>query len=95
MDLFHDSIEIIQVIGIPHPKFQETVAMVVKLKRGKRLTLAEVKAACSETMEWPKIPRHLEIIDDFSPFMTVTGKIKKYKLKAYLEAKLQPAMERI
>ena len=82
--LLDDKVEILQVVGMPHPKLQEVVGLVVKCHPGIHLTLEEVKARCADRMEWPKIPRFFYEIDDFSPFMTVSGKIKKHKVRAFL-----------
>ena len=67
------------------------VGLAVKLHPGQYLTLEEVKARCEGNLEWPKIPRQLKIMDDFSPVMTVTGKIQKFKLREVLERDVQPA----
>ena len=87
--LLADKIEMLQVVGVPHPKLQEVVAMVVKCQPGVQLTLEEVRLACEGKMEWPKIPRHLSMVKDFSPFMTVTGKIQKFKITEFLIKELQ------
>ncbi|MBX2928382.1 MAG: AMP-binding protein [Saprospiraceae bacterium] len=78
--LLEDKVDMLQVVGVPHPKLQEVAALVVKLIPGKYLTLEEVQQRCDGKLEWPKIPRHLKILDDFSVAMTVTGKIQKFKL---------------
>ena len=88
--LLSDKVEMLQVVGIPHPKLQEVVGLAVKLHPGQYLTLEEVKARCEGNLEWPKIPRQLKIMDDFSPVMTVTGKIQKFKLRELLNASEEP-----
>lgn len=79
-----DKVEMLQVVGVPHPKLQEVVALVVKCKPGFELDLDTVRAACKDEMEWPKIPRYVKIVDDFAPFMTVTGKLQKFKLAEFI-----------
>ncbi len=83
--LLDDKVEFLQVVGVPHPKLQEVGALVVKLQRGKDLTLEEVQQRCDGKLEWPKIPRYLKVMDDFSIAMTVTGKIQKFKLTELLK----------
>lgn len=78
--LLDDKVEIVQVVAVPHPKLQEVVGLAVKCLPGKTLTLKEVQERCEGNLEWPKIPRHLMVLDDFSKAMTVTGKIQKFKL---------------
>lgn len=78
--LLEDKVEMLQVVGVPHPRLQEVGGLVVKLKPGKTLTIEEVQHACEGKLEWPKIPRYLKLLDDFTLAMTVTGKIQKFKL---------------
>jgi len=82
--ILDDKVEMLQVVGVPHPKLQEVAALVVKLLPGKNLTLEEIQQRCDGKLEWPKIPRYLKILDDFSIVMTVTGKIQKFKLNELL-----------
>ena len=89
--LLDDKVEIAQVVGVPHPKLQEVVGLVVKCHPGQTLDLEEVRARCEGKLEWPKIPRQLRVVDDFSRYSTVTGKIQKFKLSALLQQGLQPA----
>ena len=83
--MIEEWVEILQIVGIPHPKLQEQIAAVVKCRPGKTITLEQIKAVCDGKLEWPKIPRKLKIVDNFDPWMTVTGKIQKFKLKEMLE----------
>jgi fatty-acyl-CoA synthase len=78
--LLEDKIEILQVVGLPHHRLQEVVGLAVKCLPGRSLTLKEVRQRCDGKLEWPKIPRHLKVMEDFAPVMTVTGKIQKFKL---------------
>lgn len=82
--ILDDKVEMLQVVGVPHPKLQEVAALVVKLLPGKNLTLEEIQQRCDGKLEWPKIPRYLKVMDDFSVAMTVTGKIQKFKLTELL-----------
>ncbi len=78
--LLEDKVELVQVVGVPHPKLQEVVGLVVKCRPGTDLTLEEVRQRCDGKLEWSKIPRHLLVLDEWSRAMTVTGKIQKFKL---------------
>ena len=86
--LLGDKVEIVQVVGVPHPKLQEVVGLAVKCVPGETLTLQEIQERCEGELEWAKIPRHLLILDDFSKAMTVTGKIQKFKLAKMFEEEL-------
>jgi fatty-acyl-CoA synthase len=72
--------ELLQIVGVPHPTLQEVAALVIRFKPGKMLSLQQIQERCAGKLEWPKIPRHMKVIDDFSVAMTVTGKIQKFKL---------------
>lgn len=86
--ILEDKVELLQVVGVAHPVLQEVTGLVVKLRPGRQLTLEEVKARCEGKLEWPKIPRHLKILKDFEPYMTVTGKIQKFKLSELFASSL-------
>jgi fatty-acyl-CoA synthase len=82
--LLEDKVEMLQVVGIPDHKLQEVVALIVKCLPGQSLSLEEVKTRCEGKLEWPKIPRLLKVLDDLTPYMTVSGKVQKFKLKELL-----------
>jgi fatty-acyl-CoA synthase len=69
----------VQVIGVPDPKYGETVAAWVKLKPGVALSLEDLKHFCKGKIAEYKIPRYLKTVEDFP--MTVSGKIQKYKMR--------------
>jgi fatty-acyl-CoA synthase len=83
--MIEEWVEILQIVGIPHPKLQEQIAAVVKCRPDKTITLEQIKAVCDGKLEWPKIPRKLKIVENFDPWMTVTGKIQKFRLREMLE----------
>ncbi len=87
LSLFEE-IEIVEVVGIPHQTLQEICAAIIKLKDGKSLTYEQIKEKCETNMEWSSIPKHVKFVNDFSPFMTVTGKMQKFKMKEVLIAEL-------
>ncbi|NNC86721.1 MAG: AMP-binding protein [Bacteroidia bacterium] len=91
--LLSDKVEQLQVVGVPHPKLQEVVALVVQCLPGKSITLEEVKQRCEATMEWPKIPKYVMAVKDFSMAMTVTGKIQKFKLRDMIMEKFQQTVQ--
>ena len=87
--LLEDRVELVQVVGVPHPKLQEVVGLVVKCLPGETITLEEVRQRCEGKLEWSKIPRHLLVLDDWSKAMTVTGKIQKFKLAKMFQEQLE------
>jgi fatty-acyl-CoA synthase len=86
--MYPKDIEMVQVVGVPHPKLQEVCAAVIKKAHGSGLTEEQVIEHCKESMEWPKVPRYIEFKEDFSDVSTVTGKIQKFKLREHLIKKL-------
>ena len=84
LTLFEERVEMVRVVGVPHKTLQEIGAAVIQLKPGKTLTYEEIKSKCESQMEWPKIPRYVKFVQDFSMAMTATGKIQKMKLKEIL-----------
>jgi fatty-acyl-CoA synthase len=82
--LFPEEIMDVHCVGVPHKVLQEVVAAVIKLKPNKTLTYEEIKSRCEGKMEWPKIPRYVKFVNNFSMAMTVTGKIQKFKLREML-----------
>ncbi len=76
----HPSILDVQVIGVPDAKYGEEVMAWVQLEPGvDPLTAADVKEFCTGRIAHFKVPRYVEVIDEFP--MTVTGKIQKFKLQ--------------
>jgi fatty-acyl-CoA synthase len=78
--LLESEARMLQVVGVPDPTLQEVAALVISFKPGQLLTLTQIQARCAGKLEWPKIPRYMKVLDDFSEAMTVTGKIQKFKL---------------
>ena len=79
--LFPQDIEMVQVVGIDHPKLQEVVGAAIQLLASSDLKEADIIKTCKETMEWPKVPRKIVFVDGYESAMTVTGKIQKHKIK--------------
>lgn len=52
----------------------------IKFKNGCDVENEIILQKCRDKMEWQKIPRYIKKFDDFSSFMTATGKIQKFKL---------------
>jgi fatty-acyl-CoA synthase len=77
----HPNIEEVQVVGVPDVKFGEEVLACIKTCGDGFLTPQQVQEFCRETLAHFKIPKYVEFLDEFP--MTVTGKIQKYKLRAW------------
>ncbi len=71
-------IEAVEVVGIPSPKYGESVAAFVKVKAGQTLSEEEITDCCRGNIARFKIPTYVFFVEEFP--MTASGKIQKYKL---------------
>lgn len=75
----HPSVREVAVVGVPHPRWGETVKAVVTLLPGTTLTLEELTEWLGDRLARYKHPRHLEVIGSMP--LTGSGKIIKRALK--------------
>ncbi len=75
LDIVYD----VAVVGVPDKKFGEELCACVKLKEGMdHPSDDDLRSLCKGQIAHFKIPRYWIIVDEFP--MTVTGKIRKFKL---------------
>jgi len=75
----HPSVQDVQVVGVPDPKYGEELMAWVILKEGEQLDAEELKAYCTGKISRHKIPRYIEFTKEYP--MTASGKIQKFKLR--------------
>ena len=75
----HDSIEAVQVTGVPDPKYGEEIIAWVSLVGGAEMSENDVKEYCKGKIAHYKVPRYIRFSADFP--MTVTGKVQKFKMR--------------
>lgn len=75
----HDGIREVAIIGVPDPKFVETVCAVVVPRVGVDLGAEEVVAFCRDRLAGYKRPRHVVFVDALP--RTPSGKLMKYVLR--------------
>jgi fatty-acyl-CoA synthase len=75
----HPAIADVQVIGVPDVKYGEEICAWVRLREGQQLELDSLEEFCAGRIAHYKVPRYLEIVDEFP--MTVTGKIRKIEMR--------------
>ena len=76
----HPDILDAQVIGVPDAKYGEELCAWIRMKDGAApLTAESLREFCTGQLAHYKIPRYVEIVDEFP--MTVTGKIRKVEMR--------------
>lgn len=76
----------VQVIGVPSEQYGEEIMACIVLRQGMTTTADEIKRIVGENMARHKVPSYVEFMDEFP--MTASGKIQKYKLRAWAIDKL-------
>ncbi|MGJ7539938.1 AMP-binding protein [Brevibacterium luteolum] len=80
----HPAIRDVQVVGVSDEKYgEELMAWVILRDNAEELTIEGLREFCSGQLAHYKIPRYLQITDEFP--MTVSGKIRKVELRAKAE----------
>jgi len=75
----HPDIVDVQVVGVPDARYGEEVMAWVKARDGADLTTESVRAFCQGRIAHFKVPRYVQVTEEFP--MTVTGKVQKYKMR--------------
>jgi fatty-acyl-CoA synthase len=76
----HPAIELAFVTGIPDPRFDETLAAVIVLRKGQTSDEASLREHCRETLAPYKTPRHFRFVDATELPLTTTGKLQRKRL---------------
>jgi fatty-acyl-CoA synthase len=83
----HPDIVDAQVIGVPDEKYGEELCAWIRMRPGAEpITPESLREFCSGQLARYKIPRYVEIVDEFP--MTVTGKIRKVEMREVTTKKL-------
>jgi fatty-acyl-CoA synthase len=75
----HPDIIDVQVIGVPDVKYGEELMAWVRVREGAALSRDDVAEFCRGKIAHFKIPRYVQVVDEFP--MTVTGKVQKFKMR--------------
>jgi len=76
----HPDILDAQVIGVPDAKYGEELCAWIRMRDGAEpLTAESVRAFATGKLAHYKIPRYVQIVDEFP--MTVTGKVRKIEMR--------------
>ena len=82
----HPDVEDVAVLGVPDDKFGEEVCAWIRLRPGASITPDDLRDFCKGQIAHYKVPRYLEIVDEFP--MTVTGKIRKVEIREMMQKSL-------
>jgi fatty-acyl-CoA synthase len=85
--LEHPDVAEIAVFGLPDPTLGEEVAAWVRLRRGCATGPDELRTWARERMAHYKVPRWLQIVEDFPT--TATGKVQKFKIREFAREQLE------
>ncbi len=69
----------VQVVGVPDQRFGEELVAWIRPSSDAVVTVSDVRAFCTGKLAHFKIPRYVQLTDDFP--MTVTGKVQKYRMR--------------
>jgi fatty-acyl-CoA synthase len=76
----HPDVADVQVIGVPDAKYgEELMAWVILRPGADPLTADAVREFCTGKLAHYKIPRYVQVVDEFP--MTVTGKVRKVEMR--------------
>lgn len=75
----HPSVQDVQVVGVPDPKYGEELMAWIILKEGEKLDAEGLRTYCKGKISHHKIPRYIEFTKEYP--MTASGKIQKFKLR--------------
>jgi fatty-acyl-CoA synthase len=78
----HPDVKQVALVGVPDETYGEVPVAVVKTESGSTLDTEQVQDYLTDKVAGFKIPRRVELVDDFP--MTESGKIQKFKLKEQL-----------
>ncbi len=84
--LRHPKVLDVSIVGVPDPIMGEAVMAFVIAKAGETLTTDEIAAFARGKIANFKVPKYVEIVDSFP--LTGSGKVQKFKQRAYAVEKL-------
>ena len=83
----HTKVSVVQVFGVPDPKFGEAVCAWIVVRPGERLSEEEVRSHCEGRIAHFKIPQHIRFVTELP--MTITGKPQKFVMRERMAEELK------
>ncbi len=75
----HPDVADVQVVGVPDARYGEEIMAWIVPRAGAQLDQEGIAEFCRGKIAHFKIPRYVQVVDEFP--MTITGKVQKYKLR--------------
>lgn len=88
----HPHVLDVAVIGGADYKYGEEVCAVIRLREGASVESQEIIDFCRGQIAHYKVPRYVRFVSEFP--MTVTGKVRKYRIRRQIETELGLLRER-
>lgn len=82
----HPSVQDVQVVGVPDPKYGEEIMAWIIPKEGVSINAEEIREYCKGKISRHKIPRYIEFTESYP--MTASGKIQKFLLREMSKEKV-------
>jgi len=82
----HPKVAEAQVVGVPDSFMGEEMVALLRLKPGETATEEELREYCRASISKNKLPKYIRFVTEYP--MTVSGKVKKFELKAQLVKEL-------
>ena len=79
-----DDVEDVQVVGVYDAKLGEELCACLKLREGASPDPEDIRQHCADRLAHFKVPRYIWFVDEYP--MTVTGKVRKFKLREQAES---------
>lgn len=76
----------VQVIGVPNDRLGEEVCAWIRLHDNVDMSKEEVKDFCANGISYFKVPKYIKLVNEYP--LTVTGKVKKYKMREMMVKEL-------
>ncbi len=83
----HPKIQTVQVFGVPDAKYGEEVCAWIVLRPGEYASAEDIHAFCQGQIAHYKIPKYIRFVDELP--MTVTGKVRKFVMRARMIEELK------
>jgi acyl-CoA synthetase (AMP-forming)/AMP-acid ligase II len=78
----HPAVAEVAVVGVPHPRWGESVCAFIVPRAGAAIDEPALDAQCRQTLPPYKCPKQYVFIDSLP--MTTTGKVRKTELRAQM-----------